>query len=323
MLFAIKKDADRSVSGSNELDFFSQLFSQAPWLPISILFLGGLYLFLMVIIYRRAAERRRRAHMALGEAPPTQPAQFSVAPVVSRLSRFLQASRLPEPDLDLLVSGAPRESHASIVEPPIEASVIPARLPPAVPYEESMPMSETIYTEPVSLPEDAVEVMRIWRDVGDGSLIIQIGGQFYRHSAAISNPEQKRRFEAVVRTLSAMIGAPSAETRKPLSAASSSPSIAPVSAPVVEPPKRGLFGRAKPAEPPPQISIADQIEEFLQARLLASPQFSTRSIHVRSTPDHGVRIEVDGHFYDSVADVIDPDVRDFLTTIMREWEARH
>ena len=309
------------MSGSNELEFFSQLFSQAPWLPLSVLFFGGLYLFLMAIIFRRAAERRRKARMALGEVPSAQPASLNVAPVVSRLSRFVQASRLPEPDLDLLVSGASAPSAPSAVSltPLPEAAVAPAMPSPVIPYEESMPMSETIYTEPVSLPEDAVEVMRIWRDVGDGSLIIQIGGQFYRHSAAISNPEQKRRFEAVVRTLSAMINAPSAEPRKPLSAVSSPPA----SAPAVEPPKRGLFGRAKPTEPLPQISIADQIEEFLQARLLASPQFATRSIHVRPTPDHGVRIEVDGHFYDTVAEVIDPDVREFLTTIMREWEARH
>jgi hypothetical protein len=306
------------VSGSNELEFFSQLFSQAPWLPLSVLFFGGLYLFLMAIIFRRAAERRRRARMALGEVPSTQPVSLNVTPVVSRLSRFMQASRLPEPDLDLLVSGASAPSAVSLAPSP-ESSVLPATPSPVIPYEESMPMSETIHTEPVSLPEDAVEVMRIWRDVGDGSLIIQIGGQFYRHSAAISNPEQKRRFEAVVRTLSAMINAPSAEPRKPLSAVSSPPA----SAPAVEPPKRGLFGRAKPTEPQPQVSIADQIEEFLQARLLASPQFATRSIHVRPTPDHGVRIEVDGHFYDTVAEVIDPDVREFLTTILREWEARH
>jgi len=308
------------VSGPSELEFFSQLFSQAPWLPLSVLFFGGLYLFLMVIIFRRAAERRRRALMALGEAPSPQPAPLNLTPVVSRLSRFLQASRLPEPDLDLLVSGSSAPSAVSPAPTP-EAALMPDT-PPVTPYdehEERVPMSETIHTEPVSLPEDAVEVMRIWRDVGDGSLIIQIGGQFYRHGAAISNPEQKRRFEAVVRALSAMINAPSVAPRKPQSAGSSPPA----SAPVVEPPKRGLFGKAKPAEPQPEVSIAEQIEEFLQARLLASPQFSTRSIHVRPTPDHGVRIEVDGRFYDTVAEVIDPDVREFLMTIMREWEARH
>jgi hypothetical protein len=256
--------------------------------------------------------------MALGEVPDAQPAPLNVTPVVSRLGRLMQASRLPEPDLDLLVSGSSAPSAASLAPMPA-AALTPTMPSPVVPHEEGVPMPETIYTEPVSLPEDAVEVMRIWRDIGDGSLIIQIGGQFYRHSTAISNPEQKHRFEAVVRTLSAMISTPSAESRKPPSAASSLPA----SAPVVEPPKRSPLGRAKPAEPQPEVSIADQIEEFLQARLLASPQFSTRSIHVRPTPDHGVRIEVDGHFYDTVAEVIDPDVREFLTTTMREWEARH
>jgi len=36
-----------------------------------------------------------------------------------------------------------------------------------------------------------------------------------------------------------------------------------------------------------------------------------------------VRIEVDGHYFDAIGDVIDPDVRDFLLAMMREWEARH
>ncbi|PJF34732.1 MAG: hypothetical protein CUN49_14160 [Candidatus Thermofonsia Clade 1 bacterium] len=303
-----------SVSGSNELDFFSQLFSQAAWLPLSIFLLGGLYLLLMAIIFRRAAERRRKARMALGELPSQQPAPTPDTPVASRLSRFMQAARLPEPDLDLLLGkpNLPAETTAPVP--------VPSASPVAVAHEESLPVPETILSEPISLPEDAVEVMRIWRDISDGSLIIQIGDQYYRHSAAISNPEQKRRFEAVVRTLSAMIGLPSAPLPKPI-AATSAPAA---SAPAAEPPKRGLFGgKPKPAEPEPLGGIADQIEEFLQARLLASPQFSTRSIHVRPTLDHGVRIEVDGHFYDSVAEVIDPDVREFLINIMREWEARH
>jgi hypothetical protein len=301
------------VTGSNELDFFSQLFSQAAWLPLSIVFLGGLYVFMMVIIFRRAAERRRRA---LSQMQSAQPALRTAAPALSRLGRFLQVSRLPEPDLDLLIGGAtpPKRLETPSSAP---APELPITLPVAVTPEERMPIPEMLENEPVSLPEDAVEVMRIWRDISDGSLIIQIGDKYYRHAAAIGNPDQKRRFEAVVRTLSAMIAAPVAPP-KPLS----TPSAPPLSAPSPEPPKRGLFGKPKPAEPEPSGGIADQIEEFLQARLLNSP-FSTRSIHIRPAPDHGVRIEVDGHFYDSIAEVIDPDVREYLTNIMREWEARH
>ncbi len=304
------------MSSSSELDFFSQLFSQAAWLPLSILFFGGLYLFLMTLIFRRAAERRRKARMALGETPNAQPIQAVAAPILSRLSQFKQAARLPEPELDLLVGAAAPQSAQLSAEPAPEP---PATLPVPIFDEEIAPMSEMIESQPVSLPEDAVEVMRIWRDISDGSLIIQIGGQYYRHGAAISNPEQKRRFEAVVRTLSAMIGLPGGAPRKAIPA----PSAPPISPPAAEPPRRGLFGKPKAPEPEPTMSIADQIEAFLQDRLLASPQFSTRSIHVRPTLDHGVRIEVDGHFYDSVAEVIDADVREFLTNIMREWEARH
>jgi len=31
---------------------------------------------------------------------------------------------------------------------------------------------------------------------------------------------------------------------------------------------------------------------------------------------------VDNHFYDHIGDIVDPDVRDFLSTMMKEWEAR-
>ncbi len=309
------------MSGSSELDFFSQLFSQAAWLPLTVLFFGGLYLFLMTMIFRRAAERRRKARMALGETAGFQPAPQLATPPPSRFNRFSEAAKLPEPDLDLLIgsSPAPEPAHVPAVfaaEPVPDALLTP---PLAIRYEESIPMPEATTDQPITLPEDAVEVMRLWRDVGDGSLIIQLGDQYYRHSAAIGNPEQKRRFEAVVRTLSSMIGLPNAAPRKAMPAPSSPSS----STPVAEPPKRGLFGKAKPAEPEQPSGIANQIEEFLQARLLASPQFAARSIHVRPTLDHGLRIEVDGHFYDSVAEVIDPDVREFLATMMREWEARH
>ena len=53
------------------------------------------------------------------------------------------------------------------------------------------------------------------------------------------------------------------------------------------------------------------------------PQYSMRSIHIRPASDGGVRIEVDNRAYESIADVPDADVRDFLMGLMREWEARH
>lgn len=171
---------------------------------------------------------------------------------------------------------------------------------------------------PNSLPDDAVELLRLWRDISDGTLLIQIGGTIYRHPSEIAAADQQRRLTALVRELNNMLG--DMPRPIPTSAAPSLPSTAPILPEVTEKPK-GLFNRKAAQEQP--TGIADAIEAFLQARLLGSPQFATRSIHIRPTPDHGVRIEVDGHFYDSISDVIDPDVREYLEMMMREWEARH
>ena len=71
------------------------------------------------------------------------------------------------------------------------------------------------------------------------------------------------------------------------------------------------------------MGIAGAVEDFLQFKLSNTPQFATRTIHIRPTHDSGLRIEVDGHSYDSIGDIIDADVREFLFNMMREWEARH
>ncbi|HLY27480.1 MAG TPA: hypothetical protein VKQ72_14140, partial [Aggregatilineales bacterium] len=63
--------------------------------------------------------------------------------------------------------------------------------------------------------------------------------------------------------------------------------------------------------------------DFLQFKLASHPQFSTRSIHIKPGQNQGVRIEVDNHSYDGIGDVVDPDVREFLFSVMREWDARH
>jgi hypothetical protein len=96
-----------------------------------------------------------------------------------------------------------------------------------------------------------------------------------------------------------------------------------------EAPKSGgvlnrLMGRpAPPSAPPDQpAGIAASVEEFLQARLLGSSEFAQRSIHIRPSLDHGIKIEVDSRYYDSIDEVDDPAIREYLLGMMREWEAR-
>jgi hypothetical protein len=104
------------------------------------------------------------------------------------------------------------------------------------------------------------------------------------------------------------------------------------SPPAAQPPEStsflgGLFGgrgatSAEPEEVVDARPMAEQIEELLQYRLMGSPDLRHRSILVRSSADGGVRIEVDGRFYDGVGDVEDAEVRAFIQSIIQEWEAR-
>jgi hypothetical protein len=197
------------------------------------------------------------------------------------------------------------------------------------------------------LPADAVEVMRIYRDMNDGRLIVQMGDQRYRSVADIKNPDLVRRFTTIVRDLWAMVNGnggaqPAAPTGGTYPVANTPPvdagaqgggMLSRMGLMTAEPekPKPGMlkqFARVASGQPstpnePAPSGIAGAVEEFLQFKLSTTPQFSTRSIHIRPTPDHGIRIDVDGHYYDAIGDIVEADVRDFMINLMREWEARH
>jgi hypothetical protein len=148
----------------------------------------------------------------------------------------------------------------------------------------------------------------------------------------IRSPELVRRFTAVVRELWTMINGASGRSTGTAPASGEAPGglKARLTKTDTQPQKPGRLqkitqqirgqGAAQPTEPP--SGIADAVEEFLQVRLSTSPQFAARSIHIRPSHDHGVNIEVDGHYYNAIDEVIDADVRDFLFALMKEWEAR-
>lgn len=74
--------------------------------------------------------------------------------------------------------------------------------------------------------------------------------------------------------------------------------------------------------PLPELNIAAAIEAYLQHRLGATRRFLGRRIHVHSAPGGGVRIEVDGTFFESVNDIEDDEVRDFIAATIQEWQDR-
>lgn len=76
------------------------------------------------------------------------------------------------------------------------------------------------------------------------------------------------------------------------------------------------------SEPVPEINLAASIEAYLQYKLYHAGVFSGRSIHVHPAVHGGVVIQVDREYFDSVADISDPEVRAFIAEAIEEWQAR-
>ncbi len=345
-------------------------------LLLAPVFFGALYVVLMVYIFQRGAARRRARREAalMGgatlAAPMARP-QLALSAKPKAAGGFLRGELpdhgrspaawsipaalrdLPEPDLEAL-SIVPLLTEPETVESAMNAPDWLSMLPVAESAEQEVsivPVTPSLPSQPVSNsariprpsapldePEDAVEVMRVWRDLSDGSLIIQMGEARYRSAAEITNAELSRRFSALVRELWSMISNGSTPNLPPPegSAGGMKARIGLMNQQAAEveaaAKPRGLLGtvtRGRNNQPMPSAKeeprrhgIAGAVEEFLQYKLSNTPQFQTRSIHVRPSIDDGVRIEVDGHFYNGVGDVVDADVREFLLTVLREWEAR-
>jgi hypothetical protein len=343
---------------------FNQFFSQIPpQILLAPIIFGALYVALTIHIIRRAAKKRRlkREAAAADTLPiptPTKP-RWSGLPFGNFLRGELpdkplkpaewtvptELRNLPEPDLDMLVTPvalqeeqgrAPEADPALVAE---GADWIAAVTPEMTSTVSTASSDRETEMAPQNVEiGDAVEVMRVWRDLSDGSLIIEMGNQRYRTVAEIQNQDLTRRFVAVVRELWALvnnaptratgqqpaIGDPSAGTSRMtrLGLLNAEPD-APASKPnVLKQMARTAMGQSAPKQEEP-AGIANAVEDYLQFKLSSTPEFASRSIHIRTSHDHGVRIEVDGHYYDAIGDVIDPDVREFLFAMMREWEARH
>jgi hypothetical protein len=91
------------------------------------------------------------------------------------------------------------------------------------------------------------------------------------------------------------------------------------------PKRRGLFGfggSREPEEVEEPKSMAEEIEELLQYRLALNPTLVQRSIHIRPAHHGGVLIEVDGQSFDGVGEIEDDTIRDFIQSVIQEWEAR-
>jgi hypothetical protein len=71
--------------------------------------------------------------------------------------------------------------------------------------------------------------------------------------------------------------------------------------------------------PPPPKTIAEQIDEVLQGRILGTPLIH-RGIHVRPGPRGEAVFDLDGQSYPSVDDVPDGEVREVIRAAIADWE---
>lgn len=348
-------------------------------LAITTCFFGLLWLSAVFLVNRRSAERRRRKQEGLPPLPNMfaqfvafiqRAGQNRTQPEMVNAS-VNSPSGVPLPDLNMLTSDLPEPDFENFVALVDQIQHTP---PPATPkptssfaapdthdgeFEEIKMTNQssgnefigndprrsttTIYIAGSNeIPADAVEVMRVWRDVSDGSLIIQMSGKVFQTVGEMQDRGLAKRFISLVRDLTQMarvgaqaVGLPvpnfdsSASVVSEPGAWAAAPKV-PSKLPAPTGPRSQDYANMEPPlvvtgldqSTPANNTIAGQIEELLQYRLTQNPMFQHRSIHVRANPDNTIRIEADGHTYLHVDEVVDVDVREFIQSVIREWEAR-
>lgn len=86
----------------------------------------------------------------------------------------------------------------------------------------------------------------------------------------------------------------------------------------------GLIRRQKPQAAAGGVraggTFIDEIEGILQRMISTAPTPLGKEVHVRTGPDGGLQIEVDGQYFSSSDEVPDPTVRDLIKAAVKEWE---
>lgn len=241
------------------------------------------------------------------------------------------------PDLDLLIDknslekDLPPVDPASILKKPAAETRPPANTPPP-----PVRSNRRAYRVPLSTGglARAEEMLSVLRDTRDGRLMVQINDKAYR--SLTEDPEVKARFIQLMRELNDTVSKiddnpPSQEDLEAVVEDFNAPPP-PIDADGGMPgdlPRYTLEESMRPTRtgryestPMPELNIPQAIESYLQHKLKYTPGFEGRQLHVLSAPGGGVRIQVDDRFFEAVGDVDEPDVREFLSATIQEWQAR-
>lgn len=78
-------------------------------------------------------------------------------------------------------------------------------------------------------------------------------------------------------------------------------------------------GRLSPAYG--ELNIVDQVDAILQRYLAGDSEFAHRSVHLEQDPSGGLRIRVDGDYYQRPAEIKEPKIQMFIKRALQEWES--
>lgn len=283
----------------------SDFFSQIPTAIIVMLGSSCMMLFASVaLIIIRRGNKLRRQRNGIAEPPP-QP--NPLGELFKKLTAARPASPSPtqniptladefSPDLDMLLAmtDPKTDTPAAPTVAPSAPAVAPLRQPSLVNVRLSH--GRTVV--------EAVEVLIVLKERRTEQLIVQIGDDAYMGTEPNIPPEFRQRFVKTMKELASV--APTLSKGAKPSAGTSAATESTESA-------------STPAAPK-TLTLAEQIELFLQQKLATMPEHAARSIHVRNAPDGGVRIEVDGQSFANIGEITDADVKKLISETINEWQ---
>lgn len=186
----------------------------------------------------------------------------------------------------------------------------------------SMPSASPITSMPT--PSTANELLRVTKG-RDGRIIVNVNGATYHNIAEMSyNTEVREHFMNTLRSLAEFAQSAdngSVKVSAPPQSAAAPTASAPTARPSAPITKADLSEDELARLEAERNTMAGQIEERLQARLIRTAGMEARSIHIYSAPNGGVEILVDGVMYDSVGDITDAGARSAIEAAIRDWEA--
>ena len=161
-------------------------------------------------------------------------------------------------------------------------------------------------------------MMRVLRESSSGEIVVEVGGQTYRHLTYIARPEERQQVLAAVAALQRFAsGVPRAP--KAAGRATSVEEAPPTEEDFLE----ELAVVDRPPEKPTLRSFVDQIDDVLQLKLREAHISVEGGVHVKEGPGGDLEFIVGYRVYESLDQVPDADVRNLIRAAVQEWDRLH